>query len=207
MPKFMLNWAIELDDETPLDAARQGRRIQRDPESIAGVFSVTDEAGVTVEVDLQFHEEEARPPFVYKPEFGEVELIIREDYSRPEPAVYITFVPDNGDTTDQEYDDKDAAMNAWPTVDWRAGDEEDGRGVVAVGHYLPEEEDEEDDDEIPADFPVQPLKHGEPAISRATCGHCGLSWDDGKVTSMTPAPSARCPFEAWHDQDEETDGS
>ena len=29
----------------------------------------------------------------------------------------------------------------------------------------------------------------------ATCGECGRSWDDSIVTSMTPAPSARCPFE------------
>lgn len=61
---------------------------------------------------------------------------------------------------------------------------------------------------IPADFPVQPLADGEPAKDRATCGHCGRSWDDGTVTSMTPAPSARCPFEAFHeyeddDEDEE----
>ena len=29
----------------------------------------------------------------------------------------------------------------------------------------------------------------------ATCGDCGRSWDDSIVTHMTPAPSARCPFE------------
>ena len=29
----------------------------------------------------------------------------------------------------------------------------------------------------------------------ATCGDCGRSWDDSIVTSMTPAPAARCPFE------------
>ena len=28
-----------------------------------------------------------------------------------------------------------------------------------------------------------------------TCGACGRSWDDSIPTSMTPAPSARCPFE------------
>lgn len=32
----------------------------------------------------------------------------------------------------------------------------------------------------------------------ATCGTCGLSWDDGKSTSMTPTPSGRCPFEHFH---------
>ncbi len=29
----------------------------------------------------------------------------------------------------------------------------------------------------------------------ATCGSCGRTWDDGHVTGVTPAPSARCPFE------------
>lgn len=51
---------------------------------------------------------------------------------------------------------------------------------------------------IPKDYEVQPLKLDQPAVVRATCGHCGLSWDDGKITSMTPTPSARCPFEAFH---------
>jgi hypothetical protein len=51
---------------------------------------------------------------------------------------------------------------------------------------------------IPKDWPVQPLKSYEVAEDAAQCGHCGLWWDDGKVTSMTPAPSARCPFEVFH---------
>lgn len=51
---------------------------------------------------------------------------------------------------------------------------------------------------IPRTHPVQPLRAGQAAKSPATCGHCGLSWDDGKVTSMTPAPGARCPFEEFH---------
>lgn len=33
----------------------------------------------------------------------------------------------------------------------------------------------------------------------ATCGECGRSWDDNVVTGRTPAPSARCPFEASHE--------
>lgn len=58
--------------------------------------------------------------------------------------------------------------------------------------------------QIPADYPVQPIEPNDPsAIAPATCGHCGLTWDDGKVTSMTPTPSARCPFEAFHDDDED----
>lgn len=51
---------------------------------------------------------------------------------------------------------------------------------------------------IPKDWPVRPLKNGQNAKDKCTCGHCGLSWDDGKVTSMTPTPSARCPFESFH---------
>lgn len=32
----------------------------------------------------------------------------------------------------------------------------------------------------------------------ARCGHCGRAWDDNKPTSLTPAPSGRCPFEYMH---------
>lgn len=53
---------------------------------------------------------------------------------------------------------------------------------------------------IPADWPVQPLKTGQAAKDEACCGHCGLSWDDGVSTSMTPTPSGRCPFEPFHDE-------
>jgi hypothetical protein len=31
----------------------------------------------------------------------------------------------------------------------------------------------------------------------ATCGTCGRTWDDKHTTSVTPTPSARCPFEGW----------
>lgn len=51
---------------------------------------------------------------------------------------------------------------------------------------------------IPKNWPVQPLRSGQKAEDKTTCGTCGLSWDDGKVTSMTPAPAARCPFEQFH---------
>ena len=53
---------------------------------------------------------------------------------------------------------------------------------------------------IPADFPVQPLRPGQNVPDRciATCGTCGLSWNDCTSTSMTPTPAGRCPFEAFH---------
>ena len=56
---------------------------------------------------------------------------------------------------------------------------------------------------IPKDYEVQPLKPSEVKAAKdpATCGTCGLTWDDGKVTSMTPTPSARCPFEYFHKEE------
>jgi hypothetical protein len=40
-----------------------------------------------------------------------------------------------------------------------------------------------------------------------TCGACGRSWDDAVVTSWTPAPSGRCPFEDDHEDEPEMGGS
>lgn len=40
-------------------------------------------------------------------------------------------------------------------------------------------------------------------MNTMTDGACGLAWDDGVITSMTPAPAARCPFEFFHRYDEE----
>jgi len=54
---------------------------------------------------------------------------------------------------------------------------------------------------IPRSWPVQPLRPGQVARDAFTCGTCGLSWDDAKVTSMTPTPSGRCPFEGFHHYD------
>lgn len=51
---------------------------------------------------------------------------------------------------------------------------------------------------IPSDYEVQPLKPGQSAKARCTCGTCGLSWDDGVATGITPTPSGRCPFESFH---------
>lgn len=60
-------------------------------------------------------------------------------------------------------------------------------------------------DDIPADFPVVPIAapaNPGRAYAVATCGECGLSWDDTIPTAYTPAPSGRCPFEAFHEMDE-----
>lgn len=61
----------------------------------------------------------------------------------------------------------------------------------------------DDNQGIPKDFPVQPLKEGQAAKDRVTCGHCNRSWDDGISTSMTPTPAGRCPFEEFHEYPEE----
>lgn len=52
---------------------------------------------------------------------------------------------------------------------------------------------------VPDDFPVRPLGPDDDATVRATCGACLRSWDDAVSTSWTPAPSARCPFEYFHE--------
>ena len=40
MHTFKVTWEIEIEADTPEDAARQALAIQRDPESIATVFEV-----------------------------------------------------------------------------------------------------------------------------------------------------------------------
>lgn len=40
--------------------------------------------------------------------------------------------------------------------------------------------------------------YAKPHAGIATCGACGRSWNDARVTGITPAPAARCPFEYSH---------
>ena len=99
-------------------------------------------------------------------------------------------------------------------------DEDDGEDW----NYTLEPED------IPEDFEVQPLRAGETPspkcgycglrrdehptqlgcegwewkpVHPTTCGTCELSWDDDRVTGLTPVPSARCPFEFFHNYPED----
>lgn len=41
---------------------------------------------------------------------------------------------------------------------------------------------------------------GNAVVDMATCGECGMSWNDALISSSTPAPSARCPYEHMHDK-------
>lgn len=62
-------------------------------------------------------------------------------------------------------------------------------------------------EDVPDDYPVKELSDSDHSGCRATCGDCGRSWDDAIVTSMTPAPAARCPFESFHNHCETCNGT
>lgn len=74
-----------------------------------------------------------------------------------------------------------------------------GTYALVVAYWSP------DDPEIPEDFPVRPVPYSD-APGIATCGTCGLSWDDSIATSYTPTPAARCPFESFHDDGDTAEG-
>lgn len=56
MANYLVTWKIDMDEcDSPEDAAAQALIVQRDSQSYATVFEVTDtETGKTVEVDLDF---------------------------------------------------------------------------------------------------------------------------------------------------------
>lgn len=39
---------------------------------------------------------------------------------------------------------------------------------------------------------------GSPIRDIVTCGTCGKTWNDALISSWTPAPSGRCPYEYLH---------
>jgi spore germination protein YaaH len=53
MPEYRVIWEIDLDADSPEDAAREAARIQRDPGSFAPYFTVRDKDGVETEVDME----------------------------------------------------------------------------------------------------------------------------------------------------------
>ena len=52
MAEYYIEWRIELEADSPEEAARAALKIQRDPESIATVFHVIAEGGEDTVVDL-----------------------------------------------------------------------------------------------------------------------------------------------------------
>lgn len=73
--------------------------------------------------------------------------------------------------------------------------------TTGVYGYELEKLDEPCDDapEVPYDYPVEELYHGDNPPGKMTCGTCDRSWDDSIATGMTPTPAGHCPFEAYHD--------
>ncbi|NLA66735.1 MAG: hypothetical protein GX856_00530 [Gammaproteobacteria bacterium] len=53
MKTYTIGWFIEIDAESPEHAALLALQIQRDPLSLATVFSVQDETGDIRNVDVQ----------------------------------------------------------------------------------------------------------------------------------------------------------
>ena len=54
--EYHVVWMIDIEAETPEEAAREALAIQRDPASIATYFTVRDKNGYSVGVDLQKEE-------------------------------------------------------------------------------------------------------------------------------------------------------
>lgn len=59
MSEYLISWEIGLVADTPEEAAQQALEIQRDPNSMATVFDVTDENGETTRVDLTLMAQQA----------------------------------------------------------------------------------------------------------------------------------------------------
>jgi hypothetical protein len=61
MIEYHVTWSIQLDAETPEDAARQAQAILQDPDSIATIFDVSaaGEYSDPIEVDLLVEEDKA----------------------------------------------------------------------------------------------------------------------------------------------------
>lgn len=57
MKSYLVTWEIEVESETPEDAAREAFRVHRDPDSMATVFEVQqqteDGLGGKIRVDIE----------------------------------------------------------------------------------------------------------------------------------------------------------
>lgn len=75
----------------------------------------------------------------------------------------------------------------------------DVRDIIARFEEL---ESEIADDEISEENGATPQldDDGRTKENIATCGTCGKSWNNALISERTPAPSARCPYEALHDE-------
>ena len=53
MATFCVTWTIDIDAETPEEAAREALKVQRDPQSTATFFDVSDNDGHDFGIDLE----------------------------------------------------------------------------------------------------------------------------------------------------------
>jgi hypothetical protein len=53
MPLYNVIWEIDIDAETPKEAAQKARVIQHDANSTATIFSVSNQKGTTHTIDLE----------------------------------------------------------------------------------------------------------------------------------------------------------
>jgi hypothetical protein len=53
MMSYRVSWEIDLDADSPREAAERALEIHRQPDSIATVFTVADETGNSIQVDLE----------------------------------------------------------------------------------------------------------------------------------------------------------
>ena len=55
--QYRITWEIDIDADTPQEAAKQARNVQLDPESSATVFDVWSEDGQQFHIDLMENED------------------------------------------------------------------------------------------------------------------------------------------------------
>lgn len=60
--EYQVIWEIDLAADSPVEAAREALRIQRDPASLATVFDVIDPDGRRVRIDLETGDSETNGP-------------------------------------------------------------------------------------------------------------------------------------------------
>ncbi len=60
MNSYSVSWTIDIEADSPEDAARQALGIHRDSNSTATVFDVQDADGTTTVIDLDEDEDEGR---------------------------------------------------------------------------------------------------------------------------------------------------
>lgn len=85
MPTYLVTWIIDIEADTPRDAAQKALEIQRDPESIATVFEVKGRAMEAVSIDLSEPSAQEFASFIAvsadsidQLRFDDVERVIRE---------------------------------------------------------------------------------------------------------------------------------